>query len=124
MTSDEIPLLDASVDARKYYINAIMSDVDAVKRKSFRRLILVYYIIEFEGLERHGEGWQDWLDEKASSVNPSHSNFVRAMTVSRFKLMRPTAELLCSDTDVEFVYSMSDETLREYIHLVRVLRGP
>lgn len=123
MSDTDIPLLDASVDARKYYINAIMDDVEGVQRKSFRRLILLYYIIEFEGLERHGEAWDDWITEKRDTVNATHSNFIRELTLDRVKLMRPTAALLCSEQDIEFVYSMSDETLREYLRLVKVFRS-
>lgn len=113
--------LEVDEEARQYYINALMHDVDKIKRKSFRRLILLRYIIEFEGQEVHGPAWETWLDEKEESVTASFPNFVYALDVSLIREMKPTAELLCSEPDVEFLFEVSNDTLREYVKTLKAL---
>jgi len=120
-TTESDTQTEVDEEARQYYINALMHDVDKIKRKSFRRLILLRYVIEFEGQEAHGPAWQEWLDEKEEHVTPSFGNFVYALDVSLVREMRPTAELLCSEDDVDFLYDASNDTLREYVKTLRAL---
>lgn len=119
--ADDHSDLDFDEEARQYYINALMHDVDKIKRKSFRRLILLRYVIEFEGQEVHGPAWNKWVEQKDEHVTASFPNFIRALNVSLVREMKPTAEVLCSDADVDFLYDASNDTLREYIKTLRAL---
>lgn len=122
------PTTDAETDeqndeeyARQYYINSLMDSVDKIRRKSFRRLILLAHVIEYEAFEYNGEAWQSWVDNKDESVTLSASNFYRALDVRLIRKMRPAAEDFCSEEDVAFLYDVSDETLREYIRTVTAI---
>jgi len=110
-----------SDETKQYYVNAVMSSVSSIRRKSFRRLILLYFIIDYESYERKGNGWNKWVSEKNQNVSPTPSNFVYALDVSIVREMKPSAEEFCTDSDVDFVYDVSDDTLKEYIWTIQAI---
>lgn len=106
---------------RQFYVNSLMDSVDKIRRKSFRRLILLSHVMEYEAYEYHGEAWDAWVDQKDEHVSPTPSNFYTALDVRLVRKMRPSAEDFCSEDDVEFLYDVSNETLREYIRTVTAI---
>lgn len=110
-----------SEDTRQYYINTVMSAVESIRRKSFRRLILLKFIIEYEAHERQGEAWDAWLDQKEDYVDATPTNFLYALDVSLVRKMEGSATEFCAEDDVDFLYDVSDETLREYIRTIQAV---
>lgn len=106
---------------RQFYVNSLMDSVDKIRRKSFRRLILLAHVIEYEAYEYHGEAWDAWVAQKDEHVSPTPSNFYAALDVQLVRKMRPSAADFCSEDDVEFLYGVSNETLREYIRTVTAI---
>lgn len=106
-------------ETQQYYINSIMSAVENIRRKSFRRLILLKYVIEYESYERKGPAWNSWIEQKDETVDANPTNFVYALDVSLVREMQPSAIEFCAKDDVDFLYDVSDETLREYVRTVQ-----
>lgn len=115
------PTQQVTEETQQYYINAVMSSVENIRRKSFRRLILLKFIIEYEAHERHGNSWGTWVESKEETVTANPTNFLYALDVSLVRKMKPSAEEFCAQDDVEFLYDVSDETLREYIRTIQAL---
>lgn len=117
------PATDSPVseETQQYYINAVMSAVEKIRRKSFRRLILLKFIIEYEAHERQGAAWEAWLEQKEDHVNATPTNFLYALDVSLVRKMESSATEFCAKDDVSFLYDVSDETLREYVRTIQAV---
>lgn len=120
-TDENVTESPVSEDTQQYYINSVMRSVEHIRRKSFRRLILLKFIIEYEAHERHGPAWEEWLEQKEDSVNAKPTNFLYALDVALVREMEPSGREFCTEEDVAFLYDVSDETLREYIRTIQAV---
>ena len=110
--------LESEEGTIQFYKNYVQQAIRGVRPNSLRRLLVLDRLLDYEYFEAQGSVYERWVNTDPPAM--TKTKFIHALNVEGFYLLEDSASALLGESDLEFIFGISERTAQDYVKTIRM----